>query len=104
MQIVASHNCLGIQILTYLLLENLNMIENSEKQNVVIIGAGLVGTNLAYYLSESGNFNVTVFEKETENAARTSFGNAGLVSKRPSKILESENSIKVECVPPLVFV
>ena len=55
--------------------------ETSEKKNVVIIGAGLVGTNLAYYLSESGNFNVTVFEKESENAARTSFGNAGLVSK-----------------------
>ena len=80
------------------------MIENSEKKNVVIIGAGLVGTNLAYYLSESGNFNVTVFEKESENAVRTSFGNAGLVSKRPSKILENENSIKVECVSPLVFV
>ena len=60
------------------------MIVNSEKskrKNVVIIGAGLVGTNLAYYLSESDNFNVTVFEKESENAAQTSFGNAGLVSE-----------------------
>ena len=56
------------------------MVENSEiaeKKKVVIIGAGLVGTNLAYYLSKSGNFNITVFEKEAENAARTSFGNAG---------------------------
>ena len=71
------------------------MIENSEKsekKNVVIIGAGLVGTNLAYYLSESGNFNVTIFEKESENAARTSFGNAGLVSKSLFKILDCENS------------
>ena len=45
------------------------MTENSEiveKKKVVIIGAGLVGTNLAYYLSENGNFNVTVFEKESE--------------------------------------
>ena len=66
--------------------------ENSEKKNVVIIGARLVGTNLAYYLSESGNFNVTIFEKESENAARTSFGNAGLVSKSLFKILDCENS------------
>ena len=61
-------------------LNNSNMTEKSEiveKKKVVIIGAGLVGTNLAYYLSENGNFNVTVFEKESENAARTSFGNAG---------------------------
>ena len=80
------------------------MIENSEKKNVVIIGAGLVGTNLAYYLSESGNFNVTVFEKESENAARTSFGNAGLVSKPPFKILESEKSNKVGYVLTVIFV
>ena len=51
--------------------------KNSEKKNAVIIGAGLVGTNLAYYLSQSKYFNVTVFEKESENAAQTSFGNAG---------------------------
>ena len=78
--------------------------EKSNKKNAIIIGAGLVGTNLAYYLSESGNFNVTVFEKESENAAQTSFGNAGLVSKPPFKILGSENSIKVECVLPVIFV
>ena len=69
---------------------------NSERKNVVIIGAGLVGTNLAYYLSESGNFNVTVFEKESENAARTSFGNAGLVSQPFLKFFDSENSVDNE--------
>ena len=68
------------------MIENSENSANDEKKNVVIIGAGLVGTNLAYYLSKSGNFNVNVFEKESENAARTSFGNAGLVSIILNKI------------------
>ena len=61
----------------------------------MIIGAGLIGTNLAYYLSESGNFNVTVFEEESENAARTSFGNDGLVSKTLLKFFDCENGNKL---------
>ena len=48
-----------------------------EKKKVIVIGAGLVGTNLAYYLADSDRFDVSVYEKESENAAKTSYANAG---------------------------
>ena len=38
-----------------------------DKPKAIIIGAGLVGTNLAYYLSKN-NINVTVFDSRAGNA------------------------------------
>src|SRR5205807_2881447 len=46
---------------------------------VVIIGAGVVGVTTAYYLARSGH-QVTVVEKESEEATLASAGNAGLIA------------------------
>jgi len=47
------------------------------KEEIVIIGAGVIGISAAYYLAREG-FSVTVIEKGTV-ASGSSFGNAGLL-------------------------
>ena len=52
-------------------------MEPEKKTKITIIGAGLIGTTLSYYLSLNTNFNITVYEKERENSFLTSYANAG---------------------------
>ncbi len=46
---------------------------------VVILGSGVIGVTLAYYLAESGH-EVEVLDRQSGPALETSFGNAGEVS------------------------
>lgn len=77
-------------------------------QNVIVLGAGLLGVTTAYYLAELG-YQVTVLERQSESALETSFANGGQISvgqaepwanpSTPKKVLKwmrQENS-------PLVF-
>ncbi|NLG08201.1 MAG: FAD-dependent oxidoreductase [Deinococcales bacterium] len=47
-------------------------------RHVVVVGAGIVGLASAYYLRRAG-FEVTVLERDPEERATTSHGNAGMV-------------------------
>lgn len=38
-------------------------MSKDEKVNVAVIGAGLIGTTLSYYLSKNDKFNITVYER-----------------------------------------
>ena len=49
------------------------------KQDVVVIGAGLIGTTTAWYLAERG-FNVTVLERREGPGLETSFANGALLT------------------------
>ncbi len=49
------------------------------KQDVVVIGAGLIGTTTAWYLSERG-FKVTVLERRESPGLETSFANGALLT------------------------
>jgi D-amino-acid dehydrogenase len=46
---------------------------------VLILGSGVIGTSVAYYLARAGH-EVTVLERQPAPALETSFGNAGEVS------------------------
>jgi D-amino-acid dehydrogenase len=46
---------------------------------VLILGSGVIGTSVAYYLARAGH-EVTVLERQSAPALETSFGNAGEVS------------------------
>ena len=46
---------------------------------VLILGSGVIGTSIAYYLARAGH-EVTVLERQPAPALETSFGNAGEVS------------------------
>ncbi|RZI97100.1 MAG: D-amino acid dehydrogenase [Variovorax sp.] len=46
---------------------------------VLIMGSGVIGTSMAYYLAESGH-EVTVLDRQPGPALETSFGNAGEIS------------------------
>ena len=52
-------------------------MDQSKKVNVAIVGAGLVGTTLSYYLSQNDRINVSVYERAGGNARGTSYANAG---------------------------
>jgi D-amino-acid dehydrogenase len=43
---------------------------------VIVLGAGVIGTACAYYLSKAGH-EVTVVDRRSGPALETSFGNAG---------------------------
>ena len=47
--------------------------------SVIILGSGVIGTSIAYYLARSGH-QVTVLERQPAPAMETSFANAGEVS------------------------
>ena len=47
-------------------------MNEEQKPRVIIVGAGLVGSNVAYYLSKTNRFDVTVLEAESEPAVITS--------------------------------
>ncbi|RYF34291.1 MAG: D-amino acid dehydrogenase [Comamonadaceae bacterium] len=46
---------------------------------VLILGSGVIGTSIAYYLAKSGH-EVTVLDRQPGPALETSFGNAGEIS------------------------
>ena len=46
---------------------------------VVILGSGVIGTSMAYYLAQAGH-QVTVLDRQPAPALETSFGNAGEIS------------------------
>ena len=52
-------------------------MNEKEKKKVVIVGAGLVGTTLSYFLSRESRFQVQVIDRMPGNAMETSFANAG---------------------------
>ncbi len=47
--------------------------------HVIVLGSGVIGTSVAYYLARSGH-QVTVLERQSAPALETSFGNTGEVS------------------------
>jgi len=47
--------------------------------SVLILGSGVVGTTIAYYLAKAG-YSVTVVDRQSAPAMETSFANAGEVS------------------------
>ena len=47
--------------------------------HIVVVGAGIIGTSTAWYLSERGH-RVTVVERQPDVALETSFANAGQIS------------------------
>ena len=47
--------------------------------HIVVLGAGVIGTTTAYYLSQAG-YEVTVIERQKDVALETSFANAGQIS------------------------
>ena len=47
--------------------------------HVVVMGAGVIGTTTAYYLSRAGH-EVTVIDRQPNVALETSFANAGQIS------------------------
>jgi D-amino-acid dehydrogenase len=49
------------------------------KRDVVVIGAGLIGTMTAWYLAERG-FDVTVVDRRESSGLETSFANGGLLT------------------------
>ena len=51
---------------------------NTEKQNVVVVGGGVIGLACAYYLSKAGR-QVTVIERDSSLLSGSSGGNAGMV-------------------------
>ena len=46
---------------------------------VAVLGGGVVGVAVAYYLSQDGH-EVTLIDRNALPASETSYGNAGLVS------------------------
>lgn len=62
---------------------------HSRKVGVLVIGGGIIGLSIAYYLSKRGYSEVTVIEREKELASHASGHNAsGLVPPRESKARE----------------
>ena len=47
--------------------------------NVLVLGAGVIGTTSAYFLAKQGH-NVTVIDRQDNVAMETSHGNAGQLS------------------------
>ena len=47
--------------------------------HVLVLGSGVVGTSLSYYLAKKG-FKVTVIDRQEGPALETSYGNAGQIS------------------------
>lgn len=54
-------------------------MSSSDAKQTVILGAGVIGVTLAYYLANEGH-RVTVIDRQQTAAAETSFANAGLVA------------------------
>lgn len=52
-------------------------MNESNKTSVAIVGAGLIGTTLSYFLSFNSNLEVTVYDRSNGNANITSYANAG---------------------------
>ena len=54
--------------------------------NIVVMGAGVIGTATAWYLSQEGH-DVTVLERNAGAARETSFGNGGADLGQPCRAL-----------------
>jgi D-amino-acid dehydrogenase len=55
------------------------MTHGEQHVNIAVLGAGVIGTSIAYYLARDGH-EVTVVERQPGAALETSFANAGEVS------------------------
>jgi D-amino-acid dehydrogenase len=76
--------------------------------NIVVLGAGVVGTASAWYLRQSGH-EVTVFERQPGPAQETSFANGGQISvshaqpwANPASLLKVLRSLGREDAPLLL--
>ncbi|MWW90361.1 FAD-dependent oxidoreductase, partial [Francisella tularensis] len=49
-------------------------------KRIAIIGAGLAGCSLAYELSKSASFDITIFDKNSEMAGEASGNFAGILA------------------------
>src|ERR1700687_685397 len=68
----------------------------SQSADVVIIGAGIVGSSIAFHLTEAGCTNVLVVERETRQglgSTGTSMGGGGAQCATDVNIRMSLNSI-----------
>ena len=55
------------------------------KGNIAVIGAGITGITTAYYLAKAG-YTVSVYERESGPAQKTSFANGGQISVSNSEV------------------
>ena len=60
-------------------------IQLSMKGNIAVIGAGITGITTAYYLAKAG-YTVSVYERESGPAQKTSFANGGQISVSNSEV------------------
>jgi sarcosine oxidase subunit beta len=63
--------------------------------DVVIVGAGAVGTSVAYHLARRGQRNVVVLEQDAVGAGTTSKAAGGIRAQFPT---ETEVAISLECI------
>ena len=64
---------------------NMQGIQLSMKGNIAVIGAGITGITTAYYLAKAG-YTVSVYERESGPAQKTSFANGGQISVSNSEV------------------
>jgi D-amino-acid dehydrogenase len=60
-------------------------IQLSMKDKIAVIGAGITGITTAYYLAKAG-YTVSVYERESGPAQKTSFANGGQISVSNSEV------------------
>ena len=51
------------------------------KKRVLVIGSGILGNTLAFWLSEIPNIEVIVFEKEVDTSLHTTSRNTGMIHR-----------------------
>lgn len=62
-------------------------------KKIAVIGAGIAGLTVAYYLSRKG-YHVTVYEQEQYPAMKTSFANGGQVSVSNSEVWTTWSNVR----------
>ncbi|MBT7070953.1 MAG: FAD-binding oxidoreductase, partial [Anaerolineae bacterium] len=50
-----------------------------KEKDIIVIGGGIIGLSVAYYLSRQGR-SVTLIEKKDEVGVGSSYGNAGWIA------------------------
>jgi L-2-hydroxyglutarate oxidase len=57
------------------------MIENGKHFGIVILGAGILGVSIAYWLSELSDASIAILDKETKIAQHSSSRNTGVIHR-----------------------